>query len=118
MNLRTSHVLLTLITCLVLRRSAAIADDMLPGLILFSVRVWVSENTFSAFLIHSHSTQQHYPGTTRHVFAPVSTLLVLGWNNGTAWKEGRSPSRNGYLGGGEGREGGEGMVWVTAGGSG
>ena len=84
---------------------------MLRGQILSSVHVWVSENTFSAFLIHSLSTQ-HYPGITRHVFAPVSTLLVLDgmeWNGGTAWKEGRLPSRNCYLGGGRwGREGGEG----------
>ena len=77
---------------------------MLRGQILSSVHVWVSENTFSAFLIHSLSTQ-HYPGITRHVFAPLSTPMVLEWNGGTAWKEGRLPSRNCYLGGGEGRRG-------------
>ena len=49
---------------------------MLRGQILSSVHVWVSENTFSAFLIHSLSTQ-HYPGITRTVFAPVSTLLLV-----------------------------------------
>ena len=63
---------------------------------------------------HSPSTRQHYPGTARRVFAPVSTLLVLEWNLGTAGKERDYRLETvTWEHGGEGKgEGGEGMVRV------
>ena len=53
---------------------------LLRGQILSSVHVWVSENTFSAFLIHSPSTSTALPWHYPPRFCSVEHAAGVGWN--------------------------------------
>lgn len=76
-----------MITCLVLKPSPLLLICCVAKLFHLCVRTVECGSPKTHFQHFSFTINLHR--ITRHVFAPVSTLLVLEWNGGSTWKEGR-----------------------------